>query len=363
MLSAGSRVEQYAELLVARSLDVQPGWQVMVVATPHARPLVEEVVRGIARRGAYPLVRLAFNDREQVPLEAVWAAEAPEELLPTLAPIEAHTREQLDAWLLVFSAGNIYDGSELAPERRLALQQAYRPFNRRKAAGEVPWVACPFPTEALAQEAGLTLRAYEDVLYDACLRDWDAERERMKRYADRFDPADEVRIVAPGTDLTLSVAGRVSDIDDGHLNMPGGEFFLSPLEDSAEGTIEFSEFAATWIGRRCEGIRLRFEAGRVVEASARSNEEFLLRFLETDDGASLLGELGIGCNRGIPRHVRHMWFDEKVDGTVHLALGSGFPHIGGTNESAVHWDLVKDLSRGRIELDGQTVQENGAWLI
>jgi len=154
----------------------------------------------------------------------------------------------------------------------------------------------------------------------------------------------------------------MSDIDDGHLNMPGGEFFLSPLEDSAEGTIEFSEFAATWIGRRCEGIRLRFEAGRVVDASARSNEEFLLRFLETDDGASRLGELGIGCNRGIPRYIRHMWFDEKVDGTVHLALGAGFPHIGGTNESSVHWDLVKDLSRGRIELDGRTVQEKGVWL-
>ena len=177
-------------------------------------------------------------------------------------------------------------------------------------------MACPFPTEALAQEAGLTLHGYEEVLYAACLRDWDAERERMTRYAERFDAADSVRIVAPGTDISLSIAGRTCDIDDGHLNMPGGEFFYSPLEDSAEGTIEFSEFAATWIGNRCEGIRLRFEAGRVVDAYARSNEEFLHRLLETDEGAGRLGELGIGCNRGIPRHVRHMWFDEKVDGTA-----------------------------------------------
>src|SRR5262249_39389036 len=145
MPSAESRVEQYAELLVGRSLAVQPGWQVMVVATPLARALVEEVVQAIGRRGAYPPMRLELNDREQIPLEAVWAAEAPEELLPALAPIEAQAREQLDAWMIIFSAGNIYDGSELEPERRLALQQAYQPFNRRPAAREVALVARPVP--------------------------------------------------------------------------------------------------------------------------------------------------------------------------------------------------------------------------
>jgi aminopeptidase len=363
MTSGGSRVEQYAELLVGRSLGVEPGWQVMVVATPLARPLVEELVRAIARRGAFPLVRLSFTDREQVPLEALWASEAPAELLPTLAPIEAQAREQLDAWLLVFSPENIYDGSELATERRLALRKAYRSFDRRKSTGEVPWVGCPFPTQALAQEAGLTIRGYEDVLYDACLRDWDAERERMRRYAERFDAAQLVQIVAPGTDISLSIAGRTGEIDDAHRNMPGGEFWYSPLEDSAEGVIEFSEFPASYGGHRCEGVRLRFETGRVVDASARSDEEFLLAILDADEGARRLGELGIGCNTGIPRHVRHMWFDEKVDGTIHLAIGQGFPAIGGVNESSIHWDMVKDLSHGRIELDGETVQENGEWLI
>lgn len=362
MPTDGSRVAQLAELLVGRSLGVQPGWQVMVVATPLARPLVEELTRSLARRGAYPLVRLSFNDREQVPLEAVWAAEAPMELLPSLSPIEATTREQLDAWIILFSPENVYDGSRLSSDRRLALQSAYAPFNQRKADGEVPWVSCPYPTQANAQEAGLSLGDYEDVLYAACLLDWDAERERMARYAERFDAAETVRIVGPGTDLTLSVAGRSFEIDDGHLNMPGGEFFASPIEDSAEGVVEFSEYAATWHGNRCEGIRLRFDRGRVVDASARSNEAFLLDILDTDEGARRLGELGIGCNRGIPRHVRHMWFDEKAAGTIHLAIGAGFPQVGGTNESAVHWDLVKDLGHGRIELDGETVQRDGEWL-
>jgi aminopeptidase len=245
----------------------------------------------------------------------------------------------------------------------LALRTAARAVLDLEAEEKRPWVSCPFPTQALAQEAGLSLGAYEDVLYEACLRDWDAEGERMRRYANRFDQAESVRIVGPGTDLTLSLSGRHAAVDDAHVNMPGGEFFFSPVEDSAQGVISFDEYPGTFLGRRCESIRLQFETGRVVDASARSNEDYLLGVLDTDGGARRLGELGIGCNRGIPRAVRHMWWDEKIDGTIHLALGHGFPEIGGLNQSAIHWDLVKDLAQGRIELDCETVQANGEWLI
>jgi aminopeptidase len=357
------RVRQLAELLVGRSLDVQPGWQVLVQATALARPLVEELVRSIARRGAYPLVRLSFTDLERVPFETVWAEEAPEELLSVAAPSDVRTRNEIDARVIVFSAENVYAGSELAPERRLALRAAARASLDMEREMTMPWVSCPFPTQALAQEAGVSLRAYEDILYDACLRDWDAEGERMKRYMERFDAAETVRIVGPETDLTLSLAGRRGGVDDGHRNMPGGEFYFCPVEDSAEGTITFGEYPATYLGRRCEGIRLRFEGGRVVDASARSGEGYLGSVLDTDDGARRLGELGIGCNRGIPRSVQHMWWDEKIDGTIHLALGQSFPELGGANESAVHWDIVKDLSEGRIELDGVPVQDKGEWLV
>jgi aminopeptidase len=358
-----TRVERLAELLVGRSLGVQPGWQVMISATALARPLVEELVRSIARRGAYPLVRLSFTDLERVPFETVWAEEAPEELLSVPAPSDVRARREIDARVILFSAENVYGSSDLAPERRLALRTAARAAIDPAAELEKPWVSCPFPTQALAQEAGLSLRAYEDVLYAACLRDWDAEGERMTRYAERFDAAESVRIVGTETDLTLSLAGRRGEIDDGHRNMPGGEFFFSPVEDSADGVITFGEYAATYAGGRCEGIRLRFEQGRVMDASARSGEDHLLAVLDTDEGARRLGELGIGCNQGIPRHVRHMWWDEKIDGTVHLALGQSFPSIGGLNESAIHWDIVKDLTQGRIDLDGTTVQEHGEWLI
>ncbi len=208
----------------------------------------------------------------------------------------------------------------------------------------------------------MSTEAFADFLYGACLLDWDAEGERMSRYAERFDAAEEVRLVGPGTDLRLGLKGRTMKVDAGGANMPGGEFFGCPLEDSAEGAIHFSEFPAVYAGREVTGIRLRFEGGRVVDASADAHEDFLLETLDTDDGARRIGELGIGCNPGITRHMRNTLFDEKIDGTAHIAIGTGFPDLGGTNVSTVHWDIVKDLRQdGRIELDGEVVQENGVW--
>jgi aminopeptidase len=195
------------------------------------------------------------------------------------------------------------------------------------------------------------------------LLDWDAEGEKMRRIAERFDAASEVRIVGDGTDLAVSLEGRTGAVDDGHLNMPGGEVFYAPVEDSAEGVVTFSDFPAVRFGREVGGARLRFEGGRVVDASAASNEAFLLEMLAVDEGASRLGELGIGCNRAIQRFSRNLAFDEKIDGTIHLALGSSYSFIGGRNVSAIHWDIVKDLrSGGRLYADGELVQEAGVWL-
>jgi aminopeptidase len=227
---------------------------------------------------------------------------------------------------------------------------------------DLKWVGCQYPTPALAQEAEMSLAAFTDFLYGACLLDWDAERERMQRYADRFETAEEVRLIADGTDIRLSIAGRPMLVDAGGANMPGGEFFTSPVEDSAEGEIVFGEFPAVYAGREVRGIRLRFAGGKVVDASAEANEEFLVEQLDLDEGARRLGELGIGCNPGIAIHTRNTLFDEKMAGTIHLALGQSYEDLGGTNRSAIHWDMVKDLrGNGRIELDGEAVQECGEW--
>ena len=359
---ADPRVEAYARLLVERCVDVQPGWQVLVRSTPLARPLIEEVIRLIARRGAYSLLRLNFTP-SQLANDPIWANEAPKERLRELAPIERYEFDTADAAIVVVAPENTRDGSDVAPERLALLAQAREPALKRVVNDEIRWVGCYYPTPAAAQEAGMTLHQFTELVYDSCLVDWDAERQRMQRIADLLERSDEVRIVAPGTDLTLSLAGRPSEVDAGNSNMPGGEVFCCPVEDSVEGEIAF-EYPAIRGGYVVEGIRLRFEAGRVVEASATHDEEYLLATLETDDGAKRVGELGVGCNPAIQRFIRNTLFDEKIEGTVHLALRRGFEKLSGTNLSAVHSDIVKEMRNGgELYCDGRVVQRDGRWLM
>ena len=355
------RIDDYAKLLVEECLDVQPGWQVMVSAGALARPLVEAVFRLLGQKGAYAIPRISLTGAG---FNLVWAQEAPFELLDNPAPLEVQPFHEADAWIGIEAPENTRELTGLDQERLGRLQAGVRPHVERVFTFELKWVGCQYPTPALAQEAGMSLSGFEDFLYGACLLDWDAERERMSHYSKHFDDASEVKIVAEGTDLTLSLEGRKGEVDAGGANMPGGEFFYSPLEDSASGTIAFTEFPAVYAGREVTGIRLRFEEGRVVDASAENNEEFLIETLDRDDGSRRLGELGIGCNPRITQHMKNTLFDEKIDGTVHLALGNGLPEVGGENVSQVHWDIVKDLrGGGRLELDGKVVQEAGRWLI
>jgi aminopeptidase len=354
-----SRIEQYARLLVEECVDVQPGWQVAVRSSPLARPLVDEVCRQLARRKAHALLRLSFSS---MGVNEAWVKEAPEEMLDEIPSVSAYELENLDCFIAIIAPENTRDGADVPPERLAALQKAFRPYGEPYFRGDKPWVGCQYPTPALAQDAGMTLAQFEDFLYGAVLIDWDALAREMEKIAERFDGAKEVRIVGEDTDLTFSLEGRQGKVSAAGANMPSGEVFYSPVEDSANGVVTFSEYPATYFGHDVNGVRLRFDNGRAVEISARTEEEFLKGVLSTDDGASVLGEFGIGCNPGIQRHMRNTLFDEKIEGTVHLAMGNGFPIIGGTNESAVHWDMVKDLRQGgELYVDGELVQRNGDW--
>jgi aminopeptidase len=358
---ADPRIESYAKLLVETCLDVQPGWQVVVGSSYLGRPLVEEVCRQIAQKGAYALMRIGFNGIG-LGADLAWVKAAPDELLKQLPSIDHYALMNLDAVMVIVAPENTREASAIPPDRLQLMQAASRPAQERILSGEVPWVGCQYPTPALAQEAEMSLQEFEDFLYGAVLLDWDAEAKKMERIKERFDRADEVRIVGAETDLTLSLAGREGKVDAGGANIPGGEVFYSPVEDSAEGTVAFIEFPAVLAGREIDGIRLRFEGGKVVDASAAKNEAFLIETLDTDEGARRLGELGIGCNPGITRHMKNTLFDEKIYGTVHLALGKGFPWLGGSNDSLIHWDIVKDLRNGgELYCDGELVQQSGEW--
>ena len=353
------RVDELARLLVHRSVGVQPGWQVLLRGTPLARPLIEAVIEEVARAGAYTLLGMTFEL-----IGGPFAREAPIELLGEAGPLQRRIWDEVDAFISIWAPENTREGSDLSEERRAALERASAPMRARTMSMQAPWVIAEYPVPAVAQDAGMNLAEYERFVYEACLLDWDAEAERMRRIADVFDAADEVRIVGAGTNLSLSLAGRSGAVDDGHVNMPGGEVFYSPVEDSAQGVIEFAEFPAVYFGREVGGVRLAFRDGRIVEAGARSNEAFLLKTLDTDEGARRLGELGIGCNPGIQRFMKNVAFDEKIDGTVHLAVGSSYSATGGLNVSAIHWDIVKDLrADGQIFVDGRLVQEGGRWLL
>jgi aminopeptidase len=354
------RVADYARLLVERSLGVQAGWQVLIRSNPAARPLLEEVMRLIAHKGAYPLLRMNFS---LWPLDEIWAAEAPEELVGEMSPIDSFASDHMDARITIEAPDNTRGTGELTPERRALAKKASARFFARTMRDEIPWVGCQFPTNALAQEAGMPLGELEDFFYGACLRDWDEESKTMRRLLARFDAAEEVRITGAETDLTLSLRGRSGAVDDGHVNVPGGEFFFSPVEDSAEGTIYF-DVPTNLDGAPVEGIRLTFRNGHAEEATAEQGEDVLLAALDMDAGARFVGELGIGCNAGITRPMRNILYDEKMAGTVHLAVGASYTIVGGKNVSTLHWDLIKDLREsGRIELDGEVVQRDGTWLI
>jgi aminopeptidase len=352
------RIDDYAKLLVGQCLDVQPKWQVMVSGGALARPLLEAVCREVGRCGAYALLRVSLSGTG---FNMAWAQEAPEELLDNPAALETQAFHEADAWVGIEAPENTRELTGLDPERLGRLQAGIRPHVERVFTYELKWVGCQYPTPALAQEAGMSLTEFEDFLYGACLLDWKAEHERMSHYAKHFDEAEEIRIVAEGTDLTLSLAGRNGVVDAGGANMPGGEFFTSPVEDSAEGEIVFSEYPAVYGGREVRGARLRFESGKVVDASAEVNEDFLFQQLDLDDGARFLGELGIGTNEGIDRATGSILLDEKMAGTVHLALGRSYPETGGRNASALHWDLICDLRQGgRLSADGEAIVEDGA---
>src|SRR4029453_3136597 len=314
----------------------------MVWSTPWACPLLEEVMKQLGIRGAYPLLRLTFSGG--LLYHRAWLAHAPLEGVSKPSSIDVYTLEQCDAILSIAAPENTDDGAaaagvglgaDIGAGRARSVRRASRPPGARLRRDDVPGVLCWYPTPALAQDAGMSLPAFQDFLYESCLVDWEAEHKRISHHANLFGEAEEVRIVGEGTALSLSVAGRRADVDAGTENMPGGEFFLCPVETSAQGTIAFTEFPAQWGGRELRGVRLRFSDGRVVDASAPIEKNFLLETLDTDDGARRIGELGIGCNPGIDRYMRNVYFDEKMNGTIHLALGYGFDYIGGTNVSAI----------------------------
>jgi aminopeptidase len=225
------------------------------------------------------------------------------------------------------------------------------------------WVICEFPTHSLAQDAEMSLEEFEDFCYAATNQDWKKESKKLDKLKKILDKGKLIRITGENTDLMFKIEERIAIKCDGHRNMPDGEVFIAPVENSTEGYIHYT-YPAIYGGREVAGIFLRFHKGNVVEAKAEKGETFLKEMIKTDKGSCKLGEFGIGLNYNIKEFIKQILFDEKIGGTIHLALGMAYPEGGGKNKSALHWDMIKDLRRGgKIFIDGKLIQKNGKFLI
>ena len=351
--------DDFARLLCGYCLDAQPGQQVVVRSTTLAAPLVLAVQRELLERGAWPLLRTELPGQG----EGWWAA-ARDEHLDAFAPAELAEAEGTDASLTIQAPENTTALAGVDPARMARAARVRAPI--REAALRRRWCGTLWPTPAGAQQAGMGTAEFAAFVRRATFLDrddpeaaWGELRAVQQGLIERLSRATELRIEAEGTDLRVRVDGRTWVNSDGRRNMPSGEVFTGPHEDSAEGRIRYT-IPSSPRGVEVAGIELEFRAGRVVSARADRGEDYLLATLDTDPGARRLGELGIGTNTGIDRPVGAILFDEKIGGSVHLALGRSYPETGGTNESAVHWDMICDLrDGGRLTADGEVVELPG----
>jgi aminopeptidase len=363
------RVERLADILVDYSTDVRDGDLVRISGPYVAEPLILAVYQRCLERGAHPMIRASIPRAQPV-----FYRVAQEHQLSYIWETERWMSENVDVSFSIIGDTNTRQLSRVDPERQTIVAKSRQPLLdqtlKRAAAGELRWNVTLFPTEAHAMEAEMSLEEYEDFFYDACLvgaadpvAEWKKVADRHVRLIEWMRDRNEIHIEGEGTDLVLEVGGRTFLPADGKENFPDGEIFTGPREDRTRGVVTFS-YPALYGGQAVEGIRLRFEEGRIVEASAAKNERFLIKTLDTDPGARVLGELGIGTNYGIQTFSGEILLDEKIGGTVHLAVGASYPESGGVNKSAVHWDMVCDLRQGgRITVDGDPLMEDGRLLV
>ena len=363
------RLARLAKLLVDYSLGLREGEVVRINSSDAAAPLILALQRVAIERGVHAYANVALEGLAEILVAE--GSKAQREFVSELAYREV---DRLDAEITIWSRSNTRSFSHADPEARGQVYAAERSLVNRRweriDRGEMRWVGTLMPTNAHAQDAEMSLREYEDFVFRACHVDgdedpvahWRSSADELTARAGELTDTREIRIVGPDTDLRLGVAGRTWQPSYGTHNMPDGEVFTSPVETETEGEIRFT-LPAVFYGREVEDIRLRFEGGRVVDSDARSGADYLRTLLDTDEGARVLGEFAFGLNYEIDRWTRNILFDEKIGGTVHLALGSGFDDCGSKNDSALHWDIICDLrEEGEIYADGELVWRAGQFL-
>jgi aminopeptidase len=364
------RIQKLAEILVGYSTAVRPGDRVAIETTTNAEPLVHALYEQTLEHGGHPHLLLRLPDQEKIFLER--ANDAQLDFTPAFQRL---VTEQFDVYIRARADVDTRALSKIPPARQSRWQKAMAPVRnmmiRRGAEKTLRWVLAQYPTEAYAREAELDMKAYQDFVYGACHADdhtpdpvayWSGVEEKQRRIVERFEGHDKVKLIGPNVDLSLSVKGRKFDNSCGHFNMPDGEIYTGPVEDSVNGWVRFT-YPAVHQGRIVEGVELTFERGRVTSATATVDQEYLQKMVASDVGSHYLGEFAVGTNFEIDRFTRNILFDEKIGGTFHIALGAGYPETGSLNTSVIHWDFICDLrDESEIRVDGVVVYRNGQFI-
>lgn len=363
------RLQRMAKVLVNYSIGVKKGERLAIRAPSVAAPIIREIYREALRAGALPETFLSLPG-----LAEILYKEASDEQLAYVPQPQRLLYEEYETMISLWAATNTKELNNVDHSRMALTQKASQglldTYMRRTMEGTFRWTAALYPTEAFAQDAEMSLDDFEDFCYRACFLDeedpvahWQALSQEQERLVQWLKGKHTVHLRGPDTDLTLSIEGRPFINCDGRLNFPDGEFFTGPVENSANGFIRYS-FPCSFNGVSVEDVRLRFEDGVVVEASAARGQDYLDQMLGVDEGARRLGEFAFGNNPYVDRCIRHTLFDEKMAGTVHLALGKSIPQSLGVNQSAIHWDMVCDLRQGsEIRVDGELFSKDGTFVV
>lgn len=376
-LMTDQRISNLAKILIRYSTEVKENDLVAIIGQPSATPLIQDLYREVLRSGGYPYL-LPLYLRPVMPgyegLDQIFFSEANSDQLKHVDVLHQKVVEEFDVLIYVKSRFNTRSLSNIDPQRFKLREQAYKgiikTFFERSSSSALRRVGTLFPTQAYAQEADMSLDEFAEYVFKTTYSDSDdpvAEWKRIhgeqQKLVDWLKGKKEVKVKGPNIDLELSIDGRIFINAAGRTNMPCGEIFTGPVEDSASGWVRFT-FPAIYMGREVEGVELQFEHGRVVKASATKNESLLLSMLDIDDGSRYLGEFAVGTNMQMDRFIKDILFDEKIGGTIHMALGAGYPNTGSVNMSSIHWDMLYDMrDGGKIIIDDELFYESGKFLI
>lgn len=361
-------IRKYAKLLVEYCLELREGDRVLIQTTLLAEPLVREVFRLATRAGAIVVTDLEWREQHRI-----FYQEARQHQLEWLSPLQETAFRDFEAYLAIRAPFNLRENQNIDPEKRKIRSDAHHEINQiysqRTASRELRRCLCQFPTQAAAQEAGMSLEEYETFVYGACklydpdpVASWLEVRKTQQYLVDYLNQADQIQFQHKDTDLTLRVKDRIWMNSDGQTNMPSGEVYTAPIEDSVNGIIHF-DYPSIFRGHPVEGITLEVRQGKIVHWKARSGQTLLDEIFALD-GARTFGEVAIGTNYDIRIPTRNILFDEKIGGTIHMAVGQAYYQTGGKNHSSIHWDMIADMKDGgEIWADGHKIYENGYFLI